>query len=65
MPVALWPSGQRGIRAEPHRVLGTVCERRGSISAFRRRLTYPEVNQVPVRCWVGSESLPVFWPERE
>ena len=24
---------------------------------------FPEVNQVPIRCSVDSESFPVFWPE--
>ena len=28
-------------------------------------LTFPEINQVPIRCWVDSESFPVFWPERD
>ena len=28
-------------------------------------LTFPEVNQVPIRCWVDSESFPVFWPEQD
>ena len=28
-------------------------------------LTFPEVNQVPIRCWVDRESFPVFWPERD
>ena len=28
-------------------------------------LTFPEVNQVPIRCWMDSESFPVLWPERD
>ena len=28
-------------------------------------LVFPEVNQIPIHCWVDSESFPVFWPKRD
>ena len=28
-------------------------------------LTFLEINQVPIRCWVDSESFPIFWPEQD
>ena len=37
----------------------------GAQSAPYRPLTFPEVNQVPIRCWVDSECFPVFWPKLE
>ena len=37
----------------------------GAQSSPSSLLTFPEDNQVPIRCWVDSESFPVFWPERD
>ena len=40
-------------------------ERRGPNPLLSPPLTFPEVNQVPILCWVDSESFPVIRPERD
>ena len=37
----------------------------GAQSSPFAALTFPEINQVPIRCWVDSESFPVFRPEQD
>ena len=41
-------------------VLGMACERPAQSSPFATIITFPELNQVPIHCWVDSKRFPVF-----
>ena len=57
------PNGRRGNGVlEPRRVFGTACKR-GPNPPLLLPLTFLEVNQVLIYCWVDREGFPVFWPE--